>query len=107
LFGGVAGEATGADAASVDDGGDAVGADDEGPDAASSVPAGVVEEVVAMGAANRQLTTSTKTGHQPHRYTHGLLYLAVPYYHRSARLVIVKVASHIFSSCIKELVGSV
>ena len=77
MFGGVAGATTGADAASVDDGGDAVGADDEGSDAASGVPAGVVEEVVAMGVANRWLTASTKTGHQPHRYTHGL-YLAVP-----------------------------
>jgi hypothetical protein len=39
----------------------------------------VLEEVVAMGDANRRLTSLTKTSHQPHRYTHGLLYLAVPY----------------------------
>jgi len=32
LFGGVAGAATGADAASIDDSGDAIGADDEGSD---------------------------------------------------------------------------
>lgn len=51
LFCGVPSATIGADAASVDDGGDAVGADDEGSDAVSGVPAAVVEEVVAMSAS--------------------------------------------------------